>query len=403
VIDASTEHLGLAARLTESAALAAGGQARTDGYPDMTTSLAPPGPTLKPSPPARLSRPLSTPTPTGAAARLQALGQAERSSRVAVAAAVVVAIAFPLLHLAYIFVMPEGGYERGMWALAAVAAYLPLHVRHVWFAARATRPPGGIWTMTAMAAIIIGALPLAGSAWVMEFSWLAVSVLIVLRRPWSYVLAVGLVAAAWPVALLIGDRYNEAAWYTLAAANRGATLFVLVWLAAAIQRLRGARLALAQEAVTRERLRIDGELRQTLGAALESIVARGQRAAAQVVGDRAPLDTELRALIEDSRATLARARSMVHSYQQVSLRAELDTAVALLSAVGIETRLSLPHGDLPDDIALRAALRTALVRLLRADPPPRNCLIMVTRESGRTRLELRIDHGSPGTSEVVAA
>ena len=196
---------------------------------------------------------------------------------------------------------------------------------------------------------------------------------------------------------------TPAAWYTLAAANRAATLFVLVWLAAAIQRLRGARLALAQEAVTRERLRIDGELRQTLGAALESIVARGQRAAAQVAGDCAPLDTELRALIEDSRATLARARSMVRSYQQVSLRAELDTAVALLSAVGIETRLSLPHGDLPDDIALRAALRTALVRLLRADPPPRNCLIMVTRESGRTRLELRIDHGSPGTSEVVAA
>jgi two-component system, NarL family, sensor histidine kinase DesK len=99
-----------------------------------------------------------------------------------VAAAVVVAIAFPLLHVAYIFVMPEGGYKRGMWALAAVAAYLPLHVRHVWFAVRATRPPGGIWMMAAMAAIIIGAVPLAGSAWVMEFSWLAVSVLIDLPR-----------------------------------------------------------------------------------------------------------------------------------------------------------------------------------------------------------------------------
>jgi two-component system, NarL family, sensor histidine kinase DesK len=403
VRDAPTGHLGLAARLTGSAALAAGGQAKTDGYPHVTTSLAPPGPALEAPPPARLSQLLSTPAATGAAARPQVLGQAERSSRVASAAAAVVAIAFPLLHVAYIFVMPEGGYERGMWALAAVAAYLPLHVRHVWFAARATRPPGGIWTMTAMAAIIIGALPLAGTAWVMEFSWLAVSVLIVLRRPWSYVIAIGLVAAAWPVALLIGDRRNAAAWYALAAANRGATLFVLVWLAAAIQRLREARLALAEEAVTRERLRIDGELRHTLGAALESIVARGQWAAAQVAGDCAPLDTELRALIEDSRATLARARSMVHSYQQVSLRAELDTAVALLSAVGIETRLSLPHGDLPDDIALRAGLRTALVRLLRDDTPPRYCLIMVTREDGQTRLELRTDRGSPGTSAVVAA
>jgi hypothetical protein len=320
-----------------------------------------------------------------------------------VAAAVVVAIVFPLLHVAYIFVMPEGGYERGMWALAAVAAYLPLHVRHVWFAARARRPPGASWTMAAMAVIIIGALPLAGSAWVMEFSWLAVSVLIVVRRPWSYVIAVGLVAAAWPMALLVGDRRDAAAWYTLAAANRGATLFVLVWLAAAIQRLRGARLALAEEAVTRERLRIDGELRQTLGAALESIVALGQRAAAQVGGDGAALEAELRALIEDSRATLARARSMVRSYQQVSLRAELDTAVALLSAAGIETRLLLPRGDLPDDIALRAGLRAALVRLLRDDTPPRHCLIMVTREDGQTRLEFRTDHGSLGTSAVVAA
>ena len=94
---------------------------------------------------------------------------------------------------------------------------------------------------------------------------------------------------------------------------------------------------------------------------------------------------------------------MVRSYQQVSLGAELDTAVALLSAAGIETRLSLPHGDLPDDIALRTALRAALVRLLRDDTPPRNCLIMVTREDGRARLELRIDRGSPGASEVVAA
>ncbi len=298
----------------------------------------------------------------------------------------VVAIFFPVLHVAYIFVVRHGGFDRGMWALAAVAAYLPLHVRHVWCATHARRPPGGAWMMAAMAAIIIGALPLAGSAWVMEFSWLAVSALIVVRRPWSYVIAIGLVAATWPLALLL-------------------TLFVLVWLAAAIRRLHAARLTLAEEAVTRERLRIDGELRRTLAAALESIVARGQRAAAQVGGDRAALEAELRALIEDSRTTLAEARRMVRSYQQVSLRAELDTAAALLTAAGIETRLSLPHGDLPDTIeeTLRAALRAALARLLRDGAPPGTCLIMVTREDGQTRLELRTDRGGPDTAEVVAA
>jgi signal transduction histidine kinase len=354
-------------------------------------------------PPARLSLPQTM--VSYAAARLHLHGQSERSTRLATTAAVVVAIFFPLLHIAYIFVYPHGGYDRGMWALAAVAAYLPLHVRHVWFAAHAARPRGAAWTMTAMTAIVIGALPLVGSAWVMEFSWLAVSALIVIRRPWSYLAGIGLMAAAWPVALLLGDPNNVAGWYALSTANRTATLFVLVWLAAAIRRLLAARLALAEEAVTRERLRIDGELRRTLGTALESIVTRGQRAAALVGGDRVTLEAELRTLIEDSRATLAEARRMVRSYQQVSLRAELDTAAALLTAAGIETRLALPRGDLPDTIedALRAALRTALVRLLRDDAPPRTCLITVSRENGQTRLELRTDRGGPGTAEVVAA
>jgi hypothetical protein len=118
------------------------------------------------------------------------------------------------------------------------------------------------------------------------------------------VIAAVLVAATLPAARLVGDPDNAAPWYALATANRVATLFVLVWLAAAIQRLRAARLTLAEEAVTRGRLRIDVELRPTLGAALESIVVGGRRAAEQVGGDSATLETELRALIETSRVSL---------------------------------------------------------------------------------------------------
>ena len=317
--------------------------------------------------------------------------------------AVAVTLFFPL-HNVW-FICAAWGYGRGMWALAAVVSYLPLHLRHVWFAARGTRPPGGAWTMAVMAAIVIGALPLAGSSWVMEFSWLAVSVLIVVRRPWSYVIAIGLVVAALPVAQLLGDPTSIDVWYAVSVTCRGATLFVLVWLAAAIRRLQAARLALAEEAIARERLRIDSELRRTLGAALESIVAHGLRSAAQVGGDQKTLEAELRALLEYARTTLAEARSMVRSYQQVSLRAELDTAAALLTAAGIETRLSLPYDDIPDTIedALRAALRAALVRLLRDETPPQTCLITVTRENGQTRLELRTDRGGAGAAEAVAA
>lgn len=343
-------------------------------------------------------------TGSAAAARLRGHALTEGSARFATTAAIVIAFYFSLLHVAFVYVSVPGGDHRGTWALAAVATYLPLHVRHVWFAAHEKRPPGGTWTLTVMAVIVIGALPLVGSAWVMELSWLAVSALIVVRRPWSYAIAIGLLAAAWPVALLLGDPTHVADWFALSTANRTVTLFVLVWLAAAIRRLQATRQALAEDAVLRERLRIDGELRRTVATALESIVIRGQRAAALAGGDSAALEAELRALIEDSRTTLAETRRMVRGYQQVSLQAELDTAAALLAAAGIDARLSLPARSLPSaaEEALRAALRAALARLLRDDTPPTACLITVTCEGGQARLELRTDRGSPSTMVVTA-
>jgi hypothetical protein len=169
-------------------------------------------------------------------------------------------------------------------------------------------------------------------------------------------------------------------------------------MAAALRRLRAARLDLAAAAVAQERLRVDGELSRTLGTALESIASRGQRAAAQLDADpalleAALLEAALRALIEDSRMTLAEARRMIRGYQQGSLRAELDSAVALLAAVGIEARLVLARADVADtgEDAPRAALRAGLARALRADPPPRACRITVTRDDGQTRVALYLE------------
>jgi two-component system, NarL family, sensor histidine kinase DesK len=180
---------------------------------------------------------------------------------------------------------------------------------------------------------------------------------------------------------------------------QGASLFVLVWLLGATRRLQAARLALAEEAVAQERLRLDGELHRTLGAALETIVATGQQAAGLVRRDPAAAASALETLVERSRATLAEARRVVTSYQEVSLRAELDTAATLLLAGGVQTRLVLPPGDLPEkvDTASRSALQTAVTRLLR-DGSVRHCTITVTQREGRVRLALRSGTSSHGTS-----
>jgi two-component system sensor histidine kinase DesK len=242
-----------------------------------------------------------------------------------------------------------------------------------------------------------------GTSWLTTLHSLAVSALIVLRPPWSLAAVAVLVAAPWPLAAAFGDP-GWGGFYTISVLWRGAALFVLVWLVGATRRLQDARLELAEQAIARERLRIDEELRRTLGAALEAIAVRGERAAALAARDAPTLQDELQALVEGSRRALAEARRMVGGYQRHSLRAELDTAATLLAAAGVETRLLLPDGELPEtvDAAPRAALRTALARLLR-DDATRRCSIVVLRRDGRVELELRADGNLRGTTQMAVA
>jgi two-component system, NarL family, sensor histidine kinase DesK len=322
--------------------------------------------------------------------------------RLAAAAAVGCSIVLPLLELARIAVgwAPSPGHAT--LALAATACYLPLYVRHVWHAARGSRPAGAGWTLVAMAVVILGALPFIGTSWLISLHSLAVSVLIIARPPWSLLGAAGLVAATAPLAIAFGHP-QWVTFYTVSVIWRGATVFVLVWLVGATRRLEHARLLLAEEALARERLRIDGELRCTLGAALEAVAASGQRASALAGVDCAALEDELRSLVEGSRRALAQARRTIRGYQRLSLRAELDSAAALLTAAGISTRLELPRGELPETVGAepRAALHAAVTRLLR-DDAARRCLIVITYEDGRVRLELHADGTGPAATQVVA-
>jgi signal transduction histidine kinase len=335
------------------------------------------------------------------AGRLKERQQVGGFIRLATAGAVGCSIVLPLLELARIVAgwTPSPGHAAQ--AVVATACYLPLHVRHVWYAARGSRPAGAGWTLTAMAVVVLGALPVIGTSWLASLHPLAVSVLIVVRPPWSLLAVASLVAATIPLAVAFGDP-RWAAFYAVSVTWRGAAVFVLVWLVGATRRLEQARLLLAEEALARERLRIDGELRRTLGAALEAIAASGRRASVLVAEDAATLEDELRALVERSREALAQARRTIRGYQRPSLRAELDSAAALLTAAGIQTRLQLPRGALPDtvDAAPRAALRAAVARLLR-DEAARRCSIVVTRQDGRVQLELRADGTGPAMVPVV--
>jgi two-component system sensor histidine kinase DesK len=340
--------------------------------------------------------------PGGRSSVVVTLSELERSGRLmhlAVPAAVAYGTVFPIVQVGIVAESWGGGYGKGAWALAATVGFLPLHLGHVAHAVRGTRPPAGVWTLAAMTAIILGALPLTGSLWLPTCYAIIVSALIVLRPPWSLAAAAAVVVAQVPLAHALDTLVPAApSYYALTVVWRASSVFVPIWLVGAIRQLHAARRALADEAVVRERVRIDAELRETLGTALDAIVSRGQRAGELLApddadalhgADRAALEHELRELVDGSRRALADARQLVTGYQRGSLRAEVDSAVSLLTAAGLPTRVELPAGRLPDtvDATVRAALRADTARLLR-DDAARGHAVVVTYRDGAVRLAL---------------
>jgi signal transduction histidine kinase len=333
---------------------------------------------------------------------LAELWRSDRAVRLAPAAAVVCSALLPLVQVGLAFSYVGNGVGTGLWSIAATAVYLPLHLRHVWYAARAMRPPLGGWSLAAMAVVILAATPLAGNMWPRAYTALVVSFLLVLPAPWSFLGYVAVVAATAPVAHALGLGWPAAPWLTFSVLAGSAALLLLVWLAAALTRLQTAREVLAQRAVMQERRRIDDDLRHSLGSALESIAARGRAARKVAKADPADAARELSGLADDSRRTLAEARRRVRGYRQPSLRAELDTAASLLAAAGIVTRLDLPRIGIPDTIApqQRGVLRAMVTRLLR-EGAARTCTITATVLDGRVLLEVRADDATE-TIEVRA-
>jgi two-component system sensor histidine kinase DesK len=306
-------------------------------------------------------------------------------------------LVFPLVQLSVI--AGDGQHlELGKagWALAATAAYVPLYLRQVLAFIRGRRPPLAYWSLAAMAAIIGAATPLAGESWLPSLFALAVAVLTTAPWRWSLPAVAALAAVQVPLALALATRTPAASsYYPITLLWRTAAVFVPVWLAGTARQLEDVRRELAQDAVLRERLALDARLRVTLGAALASIAASGQRSAALAQADAAAAGRELAALAGTSRSTLADARRLLSGLHEPSLRAELETAAGLLTAAGIPTRLVMPAGDpaAPAGPGFRAELRSTTARLLR-DETLRGCVITVTASDGQLRLSIRVSDQS---------
>ncbi len=268
--------------------------------------------------------------------------------------------------------------ERTVYAVTALACYLPLQVWLVLSAARDVRGRRQTCALAAMAVVIIGMLPVAGIQWIGTLYTLAALVLVSVRPPWSLLLFAALVATPAPVCFALGQP-EWAVYFTVGMLGFPVPLAVLILLIRATRQLQDARLALAEQAVLRERLRIDEEVRESVGAGLATIAAQGRQAGEMAARDPSAAVDDLRGLVDDTRRTLAETRRIVTRYREVSLLAELRTIAALLMAAGIDTRLELPP-DLPNalDEQGRVSMRRGVARLLEETAPSTSVTIAVT-------------------------
>jgi signal transduction histidine kinase len=286
----------------------------------------------------------------------------------------------------------------GLLAVFAAVAYVPPHLRHAWCVAHGRRPRGALLSLGFMAVVILALLPVIGAQWLSALYPLAGSALLVLRPPWSLAAFGGLVAAV-PV---LAYAFGQPAWafyFCLGVFLYGLLYATPVWLVAAIRELREARSVLAEEAVARERLRLDAQLRQTLGLALDTIATVGDRAVSAIGPAPDQAEDDLRDVVSAARGALAEARQMVAGFRHPRLRNDLESAVALLRSAGVDTRLERADGFLPDLAPeVLAALRAEVTWLL-LDGEVRRCVIAVRADA---RLEIRSTGAGSGTERVVA-
>jgi two-component system sensor histidine kinase DesK len=315
----------------------------------------------------------------------------ETLRRLASGAAIAFTVAFPLVFVLN-YAADQLLSQDFLLALGATALYLPLHLRHVIYGIRGVSPPARLWSLAAMAGIIIGFTPALGGSWLFSYSALAASVLVTTRRWVAFPLLICLLVGVGIWASAFGAVVAETLYLPVGVLDRSMVVFVLVWLVGVLGRVRSARVALADAAVAAERSRVDDELRATVGAELESVVREGERSLDEIGRDSPKAEQELRALVERSRHVQAEVRRVIRGYQAANALDELEKAAALLRAAGIEVTIAAAVGDLPIsmDSSLSALLRSTVSQLL-GEESTRKIVLSLEGEKGSYRIEVTRD------------
>lgn len=319
-----------------------------------------------------------------------------------------VAVHVPVIALAplyAIFGSIDGLRPSGHPWLAVLsgAMIFGLQLRHSLALARGERPRGGVWTLLALAVLAYAPLHWLGADWLSEQfavlasvpmvfgGWLAA---VVLAGPCVY-LGIEL-AGLFPAHPGIADYIYWIPYYTVSITVPCATLYASARLVRVAGELRATRIALAEAAVGRERLRVSRDLHDLLGHSLAAISLKGDLAIRLLRRDTPAALAEIRDLTEVAREALTGLRAITGDERTVTLARELENAQALLAAAGVAVPV---HGAIPDippaaEEVLAWTVREGVTNILRHATAGTAEITLECRD-GLARLEILNDGAYP--------
>jgi two-component system, NarL family, sensor histidine kinase DesK len=151
---------------------------------------------------------------------------------------------------------------------------------------------------------------------------------------------------------------------------------------------------LARLAVAEERLRFSRDLHDSMGHTLSTITLKSELSSRLVEQDPVRAGQEMQDVERIARAALHDVRSVVTSYRQPTLEAEISEAREMLSSANVRCETELDKSPIPPAIesVLAWGVREGVTNIIRHSDA-RHCTIRILKENGTVRLELSDDGG----------
>jgi two-component system sensor histidine kinase DesK len=247
-------------------------------------------------------------------------------------------------------------------------------------------------------------LPIAyGSHWLVLLLFVSCCGMALYAGTTRPIRAVTILIGALLALALIGAAHRVDGW-TVGATMVGTVLSSLLvgsvrQMQGIVAELRRTREALAEAAVTEERLRFSRDLHDLLGHTLSVIVVKAEVVRRLVERDPAAAAAQAADIEQVGRRALVEIREAVTGYRESGLTAELARAKGALSTAGIAADVLRTADPLPDDAdrLLAWVVREATTNVVRHSHAT-HCDIAVTTTGGAAHLTVTDDGDFPATA-----